>query len=83
MTPAMRRYHEAGLRLRIARAAMLADLAGKIDGDQLADLLTFARQIGDEIVADSVAAFRAAQEESLRAAQSELDTMHQPGKDSK
>lgn len=82
MTPAMQRYEQryerSGLELRIARARMLLDLAGKVDADRMADLLTFARDIGDESVADSMAAFRSAQTEQLQAAQAELDRLTGP-----
>ena len=72
MTAAMRRFQRAELRLRVARALMLQDLAYKLQPDQLSDLLTFASQVGDTTSADSLSAFRAAQEDVLQTAQAEL-----------
>lgn len=63
----------AELRERIARARLLHQIAR--DGVALADLLTFARVVGDETEADSVAAFRAAQTDLLQAAQAKLDLL--------
>lgn len=66
----MRRYREATLRLRIARAQLLLQIAR--DENRLPDLLVFAGQLGDRTAADSLAAFRAAQAEALETAQAEL-----------
>jgi hypothetical protein len=71
----MRRYERAGLHLRIARARLLLQLARGRGADRLADLLTFARQIGDCTAADNLAAFSAAMAEELRTAQAELDRL--------
>lgn len=74
MTPAETRYRLADLRHRVARARLLLQLAAD-DRDppaSLADLLTFAKQIGDESAADSVAAFRAAMTSELQTAEAEL-----------
>lgn len=65
------RYRRADLKLRIARARLLRQIAR--DDVSLADLLTFARSIGDRTVADSVSAFRSAQDKVLKVAQAELD----------
>lgn len=73
MTPAMRRYELAGVRLRIARAQLLRQIAR--DDTPLGDLLKFARAIGDETAADSLDAFRSAQVEGLQAAQAKLDRL--------
>lgn len=78
MTPAMRRYQHAALQERIARAQLLLQLAGADRGACLADVLTFAHQIGDETAADSVAAFRVAQLEQLQTAESELNRLAAP-----
>jgi hypothetical protein len=75
MTPAMRRYRHADLRLRIARAQLLLGLAAGDRDSCLTDLLTFAGQIGDCTAADTLAAFRASLEDVLRAAQRELDRL--------
>ena len=79
MTPDETRYQLADLRHCVARAKLLLQLASA-DHDSpacLADLLTFAKDIGDgdECAADSVTAFRAAQEEIVRTAQAELDRL--------
>lgn len=60
-------------RVRIARARLLFQIAR--DDAALGDLLQFARVVGDESAADSVAAFRAQQEDALQAAQAELDRL--------
>lgn len=73
MTPAEKEYQRAGLRLRVARATLLLDLANKIDDAELPDLLTFAAQLGDLSTADGLGAFRAQQAENLRDAQAELE----------
>lgn len=70
MTPA-RRFALADLHLRLARARLLLQIAR--DPDRLADLLTFAGEIGDCTAADSLAAFRAAQNDVVRVAQAALD----------
>lgn len=73
MTPAERDYQCAGLRLRVARAQLLRQIAR--DGVALADLLQFARVVGDDTQADSVPAFRAAMAAKLQLAQVELDRL--------
>ena len=78
MTNALLHYRLADLRHRVSRAWLLADLAGKVDDDAFADLQTFAREIGDEAVADNLAAFRQAQDDALLAAQTELDLLIEP-----
>ena len=75
MIPDPHLYQRAVLRERIARARLLLDVAVKVDDDAIADLLTFARVVGDETEADSVAAFRAAQTDLLQAAQADLDRL--------
>ena len=70
MTSAERNYKRAGVQLRIARARLLHQIARP--DVALGDLLRFARAIGGETTADSVAAFRAAQAEALQAAEAEL-----------
>ena len=77
MTPAMMRYRHSGLQLRIARARLLRQIAR--DDVAVGDLIRFARVVGDETKADSLAAFRAAQEDALRAAEAELGRL--PGPD--
>jgi len=72
MTPAERNYERAGLQVRIARARLLLDLAGKVDDGAITFLLDFARDLGDECGVDCVSAFRSAQTEQLKAAQAEL-----------
>lgn len=69
-------YRRADLRHRIARARLLRQIAR--DDVALADLLTFARQLGDEAVADNLAAFRRAQDDALLAAQAELGLLIEP-----
>ena len=72
----MRRYKRTGVQLRIARARLLSQLASHSwNADRLADLQTFARQIGDFTNADTLPAFRVAQEDALRAAQAELSRL--------
>ena len=83
MTPAETECRRAYLRLQIARARLLLQVSGEDRDCSLADLIAFARVVGDEAVSDTVTAFRASQEEALRAAQWELDQMHQPGKEAK
>lgn len=73
MTPAERNYQRTGLKLRIVRAQLLLQVSGPDRDVSLADLLQFARVVGDETEADSLAAFRAAQVEILRTARAELD----------
>lgn len=73
MTPAEQRYALAGVQVRIARAQLLRQIAR--DGVAVADLLRFARIVGDETEADTLAAFRAAQSDQLQAAQAELDRL--------
>jgi hypothetical protein len=83
MSPAETRYRLAGLQLRVARAKLLLQLAAA-DHDppaSLANLLTFAKQIGDQSVADSLSAFRASQLDQLCAAQAELATPYAPRND--
>ena len=75
MIPDLHLYQRAALRERIARARFLLDVAGQVDDDAIADLLTFARVVGDETEADSVAAFRGAQTDLLQAAQADLDRL--------
>lgn len=76
MTPALRRYERAGVQLRIARARLLFQIAR--DDAAIADLLAFARVVGDATEADTLAAFRAAQADLLQAAQAELDRLTGP-----
>lgn len=77
MTPAERRYQRAGVQLRIARAQLLRQIAR--DDTKLADLLTFAHAIGDgDAAADTLAAFRAQQDDALQAAQAELGRLNGP-----
>ncbi|HEV8647785.1 MAG TPA: hypothetical protein VGR01_19700 [Burkholderiales bacterium] len=73
MTPA-ERYRLADLRLRVARAQLLLEVAAADRDPPLADLLTFAKQLGDgdEFAVDSVAAFRAAITSELQTAEAEL-----------
>jgi hypothetical protein len=78
MTSAKRGYELAGLRLRVARARLLLQLADGRGDDRLPDLLTFAGQIGGRATADNLAAFFAEQEEELRTAQAELDRLSDP-----
>jgi hypothetical protein len=75
LTPAEKNYKRTGAQLRIARAQMLLDLAGKVDPARLPGLLAFAGQIGVFAATDSLVAFRSAQIDELRAAQAELDRM--------
>lgn len=71
------RYRRCAVELRVARAQLLLQLASHSwNADRLADLLTFAAQIGDDATAcDTVAAFCAAQTELLRDAQAELELL--------
>ena len=75
MTPAETECRRAWLRLQIARAQLLLQVSGPDRDVSLADLMHFAAVVGDESVADTVAAFRAAQEEVMQAAQAELDRL--------
>lgn len=77
MTTAQIRLERLGVELKIARAQLLRQIAR--DDTQLADLLQFAHAIGDATTADTVTAFRAAQEDALRAAQAELSRLSQRG----
>lgn len=77
MTPAQLEYQRCGLRLIAARARLLRQIAR--DGVKVADLLHFARVLGDETSADSLASFRAAQTEQIEAAEAELRRL--PGPD--
>ncbi len=72
----LNRYRRADLRHRIARARLLRQIAR--DDVALADLLKFAREIGDEAVADNLNAFRQAQDDALRIAQAELGLLTEP-----
>ena len=75
MTPAETECRRARLRLQIVTARLLLQVSGPDRDVLLEDLIAFARVVGDESVADTVGAFRAAQEEVMRAAQSELARM--------
>jgi len=63
----------SAMRLCVARAQLLRQVAR--DGVAVGDLIRFARIVGDATEADSLAAFRAAQEYALQAAQAELDRL--------
>ncbi len=63
----------ADLRLRIARAQLLLQIAR--DGVPLADLLTAAGQLGDDTAADTLAAFRAAQADVMQTCTAELERL--------
>ena len=75
MTPAEINCRRAYLRLQIVTAQLLLQVSGPDRDVRLEDLLSFARVVGDESVADTVAAFREAQEEVMQAAQAELDRL--------
>jgi hypothetical protein len=78
MTPAETEYRRAYLTVLVARARLLLQVSGADRDCSLADLLTFARVVGDESVADTVAAFRAAMQIELDSAQAELNRLTQP-----
>ena len=76
MSAATRNYERAGLNLRIARARLLHQIARP--DVAVGDLLRFARIVGDETQADSLAAFRAAQQDALQAAEADLRRLTGP-----
>ena len=70
MSPATRQCDLARARLDLARARLLRQIAR--DDALLADVLTFARSVGDPTTSDTLAAFRCAQTEAIRAARAAL-----------